>query len=333
MTSTTTSLPAAVDGSRTAAEHDPVLDRLLDAELSFDPVARRGFINHTAMALVAARRLGAGDDDLERWFRDDASGDFLVPRERPDWLARETDDVRRRGARLVAAEQLPALIAAPGSQFFHAVIRLELALDADHPGQVANALHNWAEHDTPLGPAPTPAGDRRFAEVLDVLRAERLAGRLPETAAGGLATHDVFRSTFDTLAERPELLEEVAATVAAIHTSANDFGTLHLATGTRAVQAVADLVDEPTRRELARRTAQAVALLWATFGAPEPAGPAELERRREQAPSSWATTCRRAIDTGDHHVVKLVYAARLEQEATGDNLYRWLAARQAGGAA
>jgi hypothetical protein len=332
MTSTTTPIPSAVDGSAPAAEHDPVLDRLLDAELSFDPIARRGFINHTAMALVAARRLGAGDEDLERWFRDDASGDFLVPRARPDWLAPETDDVRRRGARVVTAERLPALVAAPGSQFFHAVIRLELALDADHPGQVANALHNWADHDTPLGPAPAPAGERRFAEVLDVLRAQRLAGRLPEAAAGVLATHDVFRSTFDTLAEGPDLLDDVAATVAAIHTSADDFGTLHLVTGTRAARAVADLVDDPTRRELARRTAQAVALLWATFGAPAPAGQAVLDRRREQAPSSWATTCRRAIDTGDHHVVKLVYAARLEQELTGDPLYSWLAARQAGAA-
>lgn len=331
MTSTTSHLPAALDGSA-AAEHDPVLDRLLDAELSFDPVARRGFINHTAMALVAARRLGAGDQDLERWFRDDASGDFLVPRGRPDWLAPETDDVRRRGARVVVAEQLPALVAAPGSQFFHAVIRLELALDADHPGQVANALHNWAEHDTPLGPAPAPAGDRRFAEVLDVLRAERLAGRLPEADASALATNDVFRSSFDTLADHPDLLDDVAATVAAIHTSADDFGTLHLVTGTRAARAVADLADEPTRRELARRTAQAVALLWASFGAPEPAGTTVLERRRAQAPSSWATTCRRAIDTGDHHVVKLVYAARLEHAATGDPLYRWLAARQAGAA-
>lgn len=49
------------------------LAQLLDAELAFDPRARGGFVNHTAMALVAAWRLGADADELERWFDDDTA--------------------------------------------------------------------------------------------------------------------------------------------------------------------------------------------------------------------------------------------------------------------
>jgi hypothetical protein len=316
-------------GTSDAHDHDPVLERLLDAELDYDPVARRGFINHTAMALVAARRLGAGDSDLERWFRDDTTGDFLVPRARPDWLGPLSDEVRERGADVVTAERLPQLVGAPGSQLFHAVIRLELALDAGHPGQVANALRNWADHDDPLGPAPDARRDRDVASVLAALREERVAGRLPELGAHELAQHPLVGELLDTLAVHDHLLDELAASVAAIHADAGDFGTLHLVTGTRAVRAVADRLDDEARRELAVRAVQAVALLWLTFGAPAPADAEQLDRRRA-VPTDWATTSRRAIDTGDHHVVKLVYAARLEHATTGDPLYGWLAAREAG---
>ncbi|MFN7148851.1 MAG: hypothetical protein ACK4V6_05155, partial [Microthrixaceae bacterium] len=48
---------STVRGTTPHAGPDPVFDDLLDQELAYDPVARRGCIGPTDMALVAARRL------------------------------------------------------------------------------------------------------------------------------------------------------------------------------------------------------------------------------------------------------------------------------------
>lgn len=314
---------------------DPVLHDLLDRELAYDPVARRGFINHTSMALVAARRLGATDDELVSWFRDDTSGDFLIERERPDWLVPEAAAVAARGRTDASAAALPRLVDAPGSQFLHAVIRLELALDAGHDAQVANALHNWAEHSRPLSDeAPRPSGERTYAEVLaalaDLVASRSGADRLRDAGAHDLATDTEVRAVLSSLHDVPTLLDEVAAAVAAVHLADDSFGSLHLVTGTRAVRAVAPLADDDTARELRHRTAEAIAVLWLSFGAPRPADDEVLDDGRRRPAAEWDTIGRTAIASGDAHVVKLVYAARLEEAATGDPLYRALAARQAG---
>ena len=108
------------------------------------------------------------------------------------------------------ARGLPALVGAPGSQLFHAPIRLELALDADHAGQVANALHNWGEHNTPLEPTPQPSGDRSYAEVLAVLHHD-YGGHRAEPS------DPAFRQVFDTLDVTEGLLDDVARALAEAH--------------------------------------------------------------------------------------------------------------------
>ena len=315
-----------------APARDVVLDGLLDAELDFDPVARQGFINHLAMGLVAARRLGAGDEELAQSYRDTTSGSFLVPRERPDGLEPLTEEVRRRGARVVAAEHLTDLVAAPGSQFFHAVIRLELALDADHPGQVANALQNWSAHLRPLGRVPEPTGSRTFVEVLDALDHLARKGTVDATDLHALAASPAFRDTIDSLdvADDLDVLDQVAAAAAAAHARASNFTTLHLVTGTRAVRAMSQLTTPVTRRELTVRTAQAVAATWLSAGSPELADGEMAAAMRDAAPDDWADIGRLAVRSGDPHVVKLVYASCLEHDTTGDPIYRWLAAHQVG---
>jgi hypothetical protein len=337
MTSTDLRSGAGRAGTRSAATPhaapDPVLHDLLDQELAYDPVARRGFINHTSMALVAARRLGATDDQLASWFRGDTSSDFLVERDRPDWLVPDAAAIAARGAADTTAAALPRLVGAPGSQFLHAVIRLELALDAGHDAQVANALRNWADHSRPLSDqAPRPSGTRTFADVLTEL-AELLAApddRLRDLGVHDLAADPEVRAVLASLHDSPTLLDEVAAAVAAVHLADDSFGTLHLVTGTRAIRAVGALADDDTAQELRHRTAEAIAVLWLSFGAPRPVDDASLDEVRRRPTADWSAIGRAAIASGDAHVVKLVYAARLEEAATGDPLYRALAARQAG---
>ncbi len=308
-----------------------VLNRLLDAELGYSPRATGHFINHLAMSLVAAHRLGATDQELEGWYQSQADDGYLVPRERPEWLEPDAARIAERGIDATVAEHLPALVGSPSAQFFHAIIRLELAVDAGHPGQVANALRNWSEANTPIAPPPSGTGTATFAEVLSLLAADgqRFSGARMELAR--VASSPEFARSLDQLAAHPGLLDEVAAVVIERHTDPRDFGTLHLVTGTRAARALVGLLGAASADELSLRMAQAVAAALAGSGKLTVAATA---RRASSAGSVTNPTAdvigRRAVESGDAHVAKLVYACLLEERTTGDPIYQEVAARQAG---
>jgi len=308
---------------------DPVLDELLDRELSYDPVARGGFINHLAMSLVAARRLGATDDELRGWFDAQTGDGFLLQRDRPDWLDGDTAEIASLGVEQVVRRELPALIDAPLSQFFHAIIRLELAIDAAHPGQIANALRNLREHGHPLPDPPSGDGGESFAAVTAGLahHPQRRDGSLRDLRDA--ATQPWLRSTLERLRVDDHLLDDVASVVVAVHLELDDFTSLHMLTGTRAARALAGLLEPDDRRRLSLRTAQAVTLVAAVvLGGPDPTN--RRDSHPEGSQLSWDAIGRAAIATLDPHVAKLVYAARLEEATTADPRYRLAAARQAG---
>lgn len=326
-TSTTAPDTAARDGA--AAPDDDLLAALLDAELAFGPVARGGFINHLAMSLVAARRLGASDDELHEWFDGQASSDFLIPRDRPDWLDRDIARIETVGIGAEVRRRLPSLIAAPESQFFHAVIRLELALDAGHPGQVANALQNWSDHARPLAAPPDGSGNATFGQVMDAVLSHPLAAQASQLSTHQVAAERWFADALADLRGDGALLDEVAAVAVASHVEPRNFGTLHLVTGTRATRAVARHLGPDDADELALRTAHAAGAGLLSFGATLPSE-VSVAQRRDRSTPEWATIARGAVDSGDPHVAKLVYACQLEEAATGDPLYRSVAAHQVG---
>ena len=321
-----------MDTTLTATRHDDPaaaasLERLLDAELGFRPGARGGFINHLAMSLVAAARLGATAEELQRWYDAQTSGDFLIPRVRPDTLDEPSERMERNGIADEVRRRLPGVAVAPESQFFHAPIRLELAIDAEHPAQVANALENWEAHATPLPERPDGDGDLGVAEVVRQVLAHPSAGPASALDVHGVAAEVWFRDELARLRVDDRTLDEVAAVAAASHVTPRHFGTLHLVTGTRATRALAPYLGADDRRELALRTAQALAAAMVSFGAGLPSDD-ETAERRATAPADWQGIARAALDSHDPHVVKLVYAAALEEATTGDPLYRAIAATQ-----
>lgn len=327
---TTTDLPQPTNDLHADrnARSDQVLDVFLDAELDYDPVAKGGFINHLAMSLVAVRRLGATDADVEGWFEAQTEGDFLVRRPRPDWVEADAAHIIEAGIAAAVRRRLPELVAAPHAQFFHAPIRLELAIDAGHPGQVANALRNWAGA-RPLPHPPSGGGDRPLRSIL-----ERLS-TLPQAAAhdgaplAEIAEAKWFRSEVASLRVDDGLLDEVAAAALAAHVRPRDFGTLHLVTGARAARALATVAAPDDAASLALHTAHALTAAWVAFGVEvRPDGSGANDRN---AAPTWDRIAAAAVESRDPHVAKLVYASRLEAAATGDERsYIRLAARQVG---
>jgi len=293
----------------------PELDRLLDAELAFDTDARRGFISHLAMGLIAAARLGADGRTLAAWFEAETDGDddFLQIRTgTPRWLPEGIARVRRRGIDAEVRAVLPDLVDRVGG-FFHWMIRLELAVDVGHPGQVANALGDWHRRPRPRGSLVVPAGSGSVAGLI-----EQISGEGSTTVSAAVAG----------VADHPDLLAETAAAVAELHWAVDDFTTLHLVTGTRAARALEPFLDSTDRRRLTHAHLHAVGSVLHHLGAPAStfaAGPIPAW----SALPEWARIGAAAIETGDDHVVKLVYATRLEEAVTGRAIYRAIAARAA----
>lgn len=315
-TATTTQPPL----DRLSSDVRSTLDRLLDAELAYDTDARNGFTSHLAMGLVAGARLGADPDTLERWFERDIGGGYLLARaERPARLVEAMDRVSRRGIEAEVRSSLGDLVDRTGG-FFHWMIRLELAIDAGHPGQVANALSDWkrrSRRDPSM--TPRPSGTR---SVADVLRELWIAD--PTRPGSGASRSEAPGNSVAEVADHPGLLDEVAAAVADLHWVADDFVTLHMVTGTSAARALNPFLEPPDQSRLAHAHLHAVAEVVPRISDPtrEPAPVPEPESL-----PGWEDIERAALVADDVHVVKLVYAARCEEAVTGRHLYRAIAAR------
>lgn len=312
----------------TPTPHDRIsaattLARLLDAELAYDTDARHGFNSHLSMGLVAAARLGADPPTLERWFEEETADGYLLPRsERPAWLTEGIDRVQRNGMDAEVRSVLPDLVDRTGG-FFHWMIRMDLAIDAGHTGQVANALGDWQRRPR-RDPAklPAPTGTRQVADVFhEVWTSDQFRSGSAQRSHGA---SDLRRQMVTEVADGADLLDQLAPFVADLHWAVDDFTTLHLVTGTRAARALVPHLDESGRQRLAHAHLHAVAAVLPGLPRPE-RGPNGIPNPNTLP--DWNAIGAAAIASGDAHVVKLTYAAQLEEATTGEPIYKAIAAR------
>jgi hypothetical protein len=305
------------------------LARLLDEELAFSPSFQRYYSNHLAMALVALDLMGARPEVLQATFDAHARGES-EPRDDVAVLQERRREVASDGIAATVRARVPALAAGPHSQLFHPMIRLAYALDVGHEGQVAAALLDWERRHQVLPAPPASPGDRRLHEVAADLAAHP-PGTWPRTFdLDGTARRPEMSAALAGVALDDATLDDVSTFAIVAHTVADDFVTLHMVTGTRALRAVSAWVDDDTAQRLVAHTVPAMAVAYAAVGAPALLGAAELDAVRRTALPSRGAIAERAIRDHDPHVVKLANVALLEEERTGDPLYRHSAARVVG---
>lgn len=314
----------------TALSISPTLDQLLNAELAFSTVYRRYYASHLSMSLVALEALGAPPSVLDEEFA--AYERHAVPREDPVAVEAVRAEVDRDGIVATVRAHAPALVDGPGSQLFHAVIRLAYALDAGHPGQVAVALVDWERRNAVL-PVPVPTrGSRRMHDVLASLAdaPDVAASRHSIREVGAIAELDGFRRAVSELVIDEGTLDEVAALALHAHIAADDFFTLHMVTGAHAVRVVSEVLEGEVAERLAARAAQMMVAAYLGVGAPALPDVEELARIRRSPLPIWDEIAAAAVADRDAHVVKLTYVSRAEHRRTGDPLYQYVAARVVG---
>jgi hypothetical protein len=81
-------------------------------------------------------------------------------------------------------------------------------------------------------------------------------------------TRSELRDALDGVALDQHTLDDISAFAIAAHVAADDFITLHLVTGARALRAVSELLDDEVALQLAAHTVPVMAVGYAAVGAP-----------------------------------------------------------------
>ncbi len=306
-----------------------VLHELLDAELQFDPTFRKYYSNHLAMALVALDQMGASPDRLKSAFDAHARGES-ERRIDVDGLEERLAEVRTDGIAATVRRRVPELAVGPGSQLFHPMIRLAYALEASHPGQVAAALLDWETRLEVLPGPPPPTGGRRLPDVAAALSGHP-EGTWDQTydLEGTAARREMVDALGD-VAVDSATLDDISSFALAVHITADEFVTLHMVTGSRALRVVSERVDDDTARVLAERAVVVMAVGYAIVGAPPLLDRAQLDGLRADALPGRDAIIERAVASSDPHVIKLANVALTEEQRADEPLYRLAAARAVG---
>lgn len=310
----------------TTASASPALSRVLDEELAHSPSIQGIYSSHTAMMLVALEQMGATEDRLRAVFDGHVKSGAEL-RDDVDALDERRREVDLDGIAATVRTRVGALVEGPGTALYHPAIRLAYALDVGHEGQVAAALLDW-ERRLDVLPVPAPApGDRRLPDVA----ADLAAHPTPTWPVGydlhGIARNPDLRAALEGLAFDEHTLDDVSTFALAAHLAADDFVTLHMVTGARAVRAVSDWIDAAAADRLASSSAIVMAVAFAAVGAPALLDADEVAAVRGLPLPRRDAITERAIHDRDPHVVKLANVALVEEARTGDPLYRFIAAR------
>jgi hypothetical protein len=302
---------------------------LLDEELAFSPSFRGRYSNHLAMSLVALDQMGASAERLRDEFDAHARAES-EPRTDVDDLAERRREVERDGIEATVRRRVPALVAGPASQLFHPLIRLAYGIEAGHAGQVAAALLDWERRLVVLPVAPARSGSARLRDVAEHLAASS-AGAWPHTRdLAGVARRPEMVRALDDVALDNRSLDDLSSFVLAVHVTADDFFTLHMVTGARALRVVAGVVDPATARALVAHAIPAMAVVHAAVGAPPILTSDALDELRGRDLPTAGSIAAAAIASRDPHVIKLANVGLAEEERTGDPLHRLVAARVVG---
>lgn len=310
----------------TTASTESTLARLLGDELAFSATYNGRYSNHLAMALVALDQLRAPTAALEATFDAYASG-ASEPRDDRAALDEQIAEIEQGGIDATLDRRIPPLAHGPGARLFHPLIRLGYALDAEHDGQVAAALSDWKEHLLDLSIDVPTSGTRSLRAVADGLAAQADGdwGRTFDLAE--VAARPQVRAAVADVRIDASTLDEVSAFVIAAHITADDFITLHMVTGARALRTVGAHLAPPLAAALIAGAVPIMTVAYAAVGAPAILDDAALDELRHRELPSRSEIAEQAARSADAHVIKLANTALVEEARTGDRLYRLAAAR------
>jgi hypothetical protein len=333
-----------------------VLAQLLTEAEIYGPEYRGGLANHLPMALVALDQMGATPSQLNGYVRSHTSWLEKLPERAAGtagaWPFRKANrdafldlrtDFKRRIARdgweAVLHAVLPDLARGISAAAFHGLIRTAMGVVGRHDGEIGSGLAYWAAHWQRLGvtlaapaelqPSTDPMAllarlqtDPRFA--FDPKKAPDLI----DDALIAAAALDGFGEVIHWLDAEQCRIADLARAAAALYAATGSFTALHGVTGTQATMVLLPYLQEQS--VLVSWLWQALAAAYISIGRPQIPEADAIDAWRNAETPAWPDVLQRALGEEDEHTVKLCYSALCLGRATGDRLFRWLAAREVG---
>ncbi|MBL8516067.1 MAG: questin oxidase family protein [Betaproteobacteria bacterium] len=321
------------------------LARLLDDGQHFSPSYGGGLSNHLPMTLIALSALG-GDDAareahvqryakrLEPLHEADIHIDAArFDRHLGDWSAHAayrrffSEALTEHGTDATLAAWWPELAPGLAAAGFHGLIRLAYGLEAESRTEIATGLAYLASAHTPLidRASSVAAGAADLAGALAELRTAFAGNRIE----AGLIIEELRLAT-----EEPEFFPHLklprlesapdCSTVRAdfarvsvrLYLAAPSFNSLHLVTGTHALESVMDRLPAAMHTRTLAHFWVAFCAAYVSIGAPEPAtAPAD-----DPAPD-WQPCIAAALKSPNDHLIKMVHTCKAQFARHGDAAY------------
>ncbi len=321
------------------------LARLLEDGQRFSPSYGGGLSNHLPMTLIALTALGG--DDAAREAHSQRYAKRLEPLHEPelqitaarfdhflgDWSAHAayrkffTQALQEHGPDATLAAWWPELAPGIAAAGFHGLIRLAYGLEAESPQEIATGLAYIASAHTPLidRASSVADGSAGLEEALATLRTAFAGNRIE----AGLIIEELRLATeeaaFFPHLKLPQLESAqdcgtvrsgLARVSVRLYLAAPSFNSLHLVTGTHALETVLDQLPAAMHTRTLAHFWVAFCAAYVSIGAPEVASiPAE------GAAPDWQPCIAAALKSPNDHLIKMVHTCKAQHARHADAAY------------
>ena len=321
------------------------LRQLLDENAQF-ALDARGTTNHCPMALVALARMGASPERLQDFFKRWTQTYALreTHREFPvagkSWLAQlgvpaAFSSLRKHFLESIGAsnpaEVLREVISrapfAPATGAFHALIRIGYGLESGHAGEIAAGLAAYVSNNLTIDVEWSGREAARSVEDGLAVLSGRLSGRTwPGSSITSrlkaVAADPDFEDALRAPPMSPAFLDDIARAAIELYWQTANFTVLHMVTGTYAARSVLAQLPEELAGQLGPSIWTAFCAAFVSVGAPKP-----VSRNTPEISAGWPEILKRATESQDDHVIKMVYTCFRESRRDPDSPYLASASR------
>ncbi|WP_394200426.1 questin oxidase family protein [Shewanella waksmanii] len=325
-------------------EDSSVLQQLLTQSGKYHPLYGGGLATHLPMELTALSKLGAPDSLLERTFAGNIS-DLISIEEISSYepvISFEAHlgdsdsychylryfqlQLAAHSIEHVLQSHLPTLIAGVAASAFHGLIRLAYAIEAHNRNEIAVALAFWSAEYQPFVTVETES-DESLAQILT---------RLSALSDGYEFSPGIIVDRMSEIAERlrvnKSLIYPLALDLPSLKSFAlklfylqDDFTLLHTVTGCHAFSIILPYIED--ENTALKQLWKAILVAYLSTGLPFK--DAEVDEGNNRLEFDFIIN--QAINSGDSHVIKLVYSCYQECQQTPSILYWQVAHRAAFG--
>ena len=212
---------------------------------------------------------------------------------------------------------------------FHALIKTAYAIIIDDKKEIIDAVSYFAISYLPL--IDIEEIDCSYSEPTDILekmkedssfKGQKYTGNNIFEKMKAVSQDLHFKRNIRRVDDKPDVLRTIAKTVLNIFSNSASFTALHTVTATHAFRIVLPYLSD--RYKAINYLWIAICAAYITFGTPS----YTRENIVDEQGLQWEDILRKASESNNEHVIKLVYSCHEEIKVYGDPLYIKAAARE-----